>query len=575
MESGKFSGRDKPWAQYFYCTGRAFGLLLKAIFLCFVFLGVGGAVSPLIFIGMILGMFPNILPAVFSWVLTLPLLILLPVHAIIALVLVVAGRSPDYTRGIYGAIDWVERNQLYNPTFDRSKRQKEQVKDQTMRKISSEPDKNQPAADRPKATPVETIIPEAVVTEGIAFQCEKCGCDVTALANADGKALELSGVATYLCPACAAQAAAAKGSEYLVLDEAEAAPGNTICRIWQRKTGRVLTWKRDLPAVAHEEKKLHRPWLSWVMAGVFVVIFSLAYPLVYGEYRFDGKKHTAILNPDRVSADRKAGGKKPLVVPIAAKAPEPTPAPPPSRDSIIQNMVPIAAGIMFLGCETGVYQCEQDDRDGRRVALPSFYIDRTEVSAGDYAQCVQAGACTPPKAMEQVEEASRNFYTYLIPGKEKQPINFVVWTQAADYCKFRGKRLPTAPEWERAARGPNNSNFPWGNEKPNCQLANMKGCSNPPRLADVDTFPEGASAEGALHLAGNLWEWTSEYYSPARYTSKNPLTPPEPGKTIEIRGGGLYSDENMLRAYRRKQIEPDKMGWDLGFRCAASFEEKK
>lgn len=112
---------DRPFKSILLSTARAFGLLIKAIVICFVFLGVGGALAPFLFIGMILGMFPNIVPAVFSWVVTIPLLFALPFHAIYVLIVVITGKSPDYTKGIYGAVDWVERNRLYDPTFSKEK----------------------------------------------------------------------------------------------------------------------------------------------------------------------------------------------------------------------------------------------------------------------------------------------------------------------------------------------------------------------------------------------------------------------------------------------------------------------
>ena len=102
---------------YVQKTARALGLLLKAFFLSFGLCVIGGAVAPLVFIGMILGMLPNILKAVFCWVVALLLLCALPFHAAYALVLILIGRAPDYGEGIYGAADWVETNKLYDPTY--------------------------------------------------------------------------------------------------------------------------------------------------------------------------------------------------------------------------------------------------------------------------------------------------------------------------------------------------------------------------------------------------------------------------------------------------------------------------
>ncbi len=116
MDATEAITTERPLLTFTKKSARALGLLLKAIIICFGFCAIGGGLAPFIFIGMMLGMFPNILKAVFSWVVTVPLLGLLPFHATYALVMVLGGRSPDYTKGVYGAVDWVESNKLYDPT---------------------------------------------------------------------------------------------------------------------------------------------------------------------------------------------------------------------------------------------------------------------------------------------------------------------------------------------------------------------------------------------------------------------------------------------------------------------------
>jgi Na+-driven multidrug efflux pump len=113
------STKERPFVTYFKNTAIAYGLLIKAIVICFVFLVVGGAMAPLTFIGMMLGMFPNIITAAYSWLITIPLLCLLPLHAMYAFVLIISKKSPDYTKGIYGAVEWVERKKLYDPTYNK------------------------------------------------------------------------------------------------------------------------------------------------------------------------------------------------------------------------------------------------------------------------------------------------------------------------------------------------------------------------------------------------------------------------------------------------------------------------
>ena len=97
-------------------TARALGFLLKAFGTSFGLCAIGGAVAPLVALGMMLGMLPNIVKAAFTWLLAAPLLLLLPLHAVYALGVLLSGRSPDYGKGIYGAAEWVEANRLYDPT---------------------------------------------------------------------------------------------------------------------------------------------------------------------------------------------------------------------------------------------------------------------------------------------------------------------------------------------------------------------------------------------------------------------------------------------------------------------------
>jgi hypothetical protein len=107
----------RPLLVWLKKTGLVFDILLKAIFICLAFCGIGAALAPLVFIGLILGMFPNILKAVYSFVITIPMLIALPFHAIYLFLAIILKREPDYSKGVYGVVDWIERNQLYNPSY--------------------------------------------------------------------------------------------------------------------------------------------------------------------------------------------------------------------------------------------------------------------------------------------------------------------------------------------------------------------------------------------------------------------------------------------------------------------------
>jgi formylglycine-generating enzyme required for sulfatase activity len=164
-------------------------------------------------------------------------------------------------------------------------------------------------------------------------------------------------------------------------------------------------------------------------------------------------------------------------------------------------------------CDRGWYDYEQP---AIPVTLEAFWIDRTEVTNGQYRECVEAGACEPPA---DLSSDTRTAY-YGAADYDDYPVIHINWYQAEAYCEWAGGRLPTAAEWEYAARGPEGRRFPWGDEFDGTRLnycdANCRAFGWADRTVDdgyadtapVGSFPGGASWCGALDLAGNVWEWT-------------------------------------------------------------------
>ena len=208
-----------------------------------------------------------------------------------------------------------------------------------------------------------------------------------------------------------------------------------------------------------------------------------------------------------------------------------------------------------------------------RVTLDAFYIDETEVSVAAYETCVTAGTCRAPR--------EGGLCNANAPDRENHPINCVDWMQATAYCKWLGRRLPSEAEWEYAARGTDERQSPWGNEPPDSTRLNACGgeCAETTRLYDaqdgwpatapVGTFKGGASPFGVLDIAGNVWEWTADWFG--NYPAEPATNPhgPETGAARVFRGGGWGShDAASVSATFRRAGKPTDSDDSLGFRCA-------
>ncbi|HEY5957511.1 MAG TPA: SUMF1/EgtB/PvdO family nonheme iron enzyme [Polyangiaceae bacterium] len=235
-----------------------------------------------------------------------------------------------------------------------------------------------------------------------------------------------------------------------------------------------------------------------------------------------------------------------------------------ARDS---NPVRIPTNRLRMGSRDG--EGAADEHPQHEVSVSAFALDRYEVTNQRYAACVAAGACGLPKFLGS---AKRRAY-FDNPQYGEYPVIFVSWADANQFCRWDGGRLPTEAEWELAARGvaPDDRQFPWGNEAPDCARANMGGDKS--CVGDTDLTgrrPHGASPFGAMDMAGNVWEWVADWYD-AEYYKHSPKQDPEgpaSGNLKVMRGGCWMSGADSLRVSCRKAELPDSWAPNVGFRCA-------
>jgi serine/threonine protein kinase len=218
-----------------------------------------------------------------------------------------------------------------------------------------------------------------------------------------------------------------------------------------------------------------------------------------------------------------------------------------------QGMVAIPTTVFMMGRQG----TNSEEGPAHSVKVLAFYMDRNEVTNAAYMDFVRA---TANATHTRWQGAS------LPPGTENLPATRLSWDDAAAFCHWAAKRLPTEAEWELAARGNDGRLFPWGNEFDSQRANTLESQSQ--GLRPVGSYPQGASPFGVLDMAGNVWEWTADDFAPYPGSLARPAVPGSRAKAI--RGGSFGSDAAHVMTTSRGYEFADQVSDSIGFRCARS-----
>jgi formylglycine-generating enzyme required for sulfatase activity len=263
------------------------------------------------------------------------------------------------------------------------------------------------------------------------------------------------------------------------------------------------------------------------------------------------------------------------------------------------TMVYIPAGDFEMGWEDHRLEdgtlliVDGDAKPIHMVYLDAYWIDQTEVTNSQYQKCVDAGFCTPPYFNDNVitsfifrknSTRIRNEYFYN-STLAQHPVVWMRWEQAQTYCHWAGGRLPTEAEWEKAARGTDGREYPWGDNffgdwvnfcdvNGTCKFPDNDWDDGYQDTAPVGSYPDGASPYGVLDMAGNVSEWVADLYEYDYYGNSPAANPTGPacGEKRLLRGGSFGHSAANVRSTLRDEVNARWHSDSYGFRCAATAE---
>jgi serine/threonine protein phosphatase PrpC/formylglycine-generating enzyme required for sulfatase activity len=358
------------------------------------------------------------------------------------------------------------------------------------------------------------------------------------------------------------------------------------------------------PIVRSGETTGQPPRRRRLLPGLIVAVLVVLLIVVVGGLALAHQQGYLVFNPTLTPT--------PLVAQVIVPTPteSPTATPPDTPTPPVPTETPALAegphGSLLIPAGPFVYGIGQDDIDAAlelcleyaaepeidcvadtfadampqvTITISAFYMGRTEASNREYIECLDGGACTEPDYLPKIEGVRADSARALDPDL---PVAGLTRDQAAAYCAFRGGRLPTEAEWEKAASwGPDLESvnaadkfaYPWGKEWKDGLARTFEPGSLSP--VAVDSLPQGASRYGLLNMAGNVAEWVADWYAPDYYQMlsagiEDPQGPSEPGpERLRVTRGGGFDDTPpfVQTAYRRLRFDQEAQA-SLGVRCA-------
>ncbi|MDH5428380.1 MAG: formylglycine-generating enzyme family protein [Nitrospirota bacterium] len=234
-------------------------------------------------------------------------------------------------------------------------------------------------------------------------------------------------------------------------------------------------------------------------------------------------------------------------------------------------MALIPEGTFHMGVPHAARDGGVDERPNHEVFVDSFYMDLYEVTNGRYLQFVTE---TGHRVPQHPTDANLGLWkgTMMPESVTDLPVINVDWFDADAYCHWAGKRLPTEAEWEKAAKGDNDWRFAWGDVEPTTEHANFNQLHwrGEATLVQVGIYEKGKSPYGIYDVAGNVWEWVSDWYEVDYYQKSPPRNPqgPETGTYKAVRSSGWQGETPQMRVFTRIKSLPNDRNNSTGFRCA-------